>query len=144
MRTFHVLACGLAISMSFAPAMAASNPTPPPPLRGAQCLDPDQARGWVNTDGSHILVDAGRYKYRIEVAPACSALGYSQVIGFRGDPVLGRVCGGIGDAVITRDYPCRIERMELLSKEQYKDALADREANRKIRKAERAPKSKAP
>lgn len=131
----------LAASMALAPTVGASDPARAPTLRGGQCLDPNQARGWINVDDRHILVDAGRYKYRIEVAPACTALGFSQVIAFRGDPVLGRVCGGLGDAVITRDYPCRIMRMELLSKEQYKAALEDRRADRKVRKAERKSKS---
>ena len=55
---------------------------------------------------------------------------------------MGRVCGGLGDAVITRDYHCRIERMDLLNKQQYQQAVDDREAARKAREA--ALRSKAP
>ena len=141
MRTPAVLFLCLCLSLGMAAAAEAGNGVRPPLLRGMQCLDPDQARGWINEDDRHILVDAGRHKYRIEVASACTALGYSQIISFRGDPVLGRVCGGLSDAVITRDYPCRIEQVDLLSKEAYKQALTDREALRKARKAAR--KSKA-
>ena len=87
-------------------------------------------------------MDAGRYKYRMKVAPACTALSYSNFVGFRGDPITGRVCGGFRDAVLTRDYPCKIEGMQRLSKEEYEAMLkADKEA-RKARKAEKA-KAKA-
>ncbi len=129
-----VLAMGLATSAS-----AGSADTPI--LRGAQCLDPNFARGWVELDDRTILVDAGRNKYRIEVASACTSLGFSSLLVFRGDPVSGRVCGNLGDAILTRDYPCKIERMQLISKAEYKQAVDDRAAERKRRKAER--KSKA-
>ena len=129
-----VLAIGLATSAT-AGAPAA------PILRGSQCLDPDFARGWVELDDRTILVDAGRNRYRIEVGGACTSLSFSPLLVFRGDPVSGRVCGTLGDAILTRDYPCRIERMELISKAQYKQAIDDRAAERKRRKAER--KSKA-
>ena len=130
-----VLAVGLATSAS-----AASADTPI--LRGAQCLDPNFARGWVELDDRTILVDAGRNRYRIEVSGACTSLSFSSLLVFRGDPVSGRVCGTLGDAILTRDYPCKIERMQLISKAEYKQAVDDRAAERKRRKAER--KSKAP
>jgi hypothetical protein len=125
-------AVALLCCLALAPALAAPSPassTDPAQrtyLRGSQCLDPDFARGWIDDGDGRILVDAGRYKYRIEVAPACTALNYTQILRLRGDPVSGRVCGGLGDAVLTRDYPCRIESMELLSKEQYKQAVKAR------------------
>jgi len=129
-----VLALGLATSAS-----AGSPDTPI--LRGSQCLDPDFARGWVELDDRTILVDAGRHKYRIEVGGACTSLSFSSVLVFRGDPVSGRVCGNLGDAILTRDYPCKIERMQLISKAEYKQAIDDRAAERKRRKAERKSKS---
>lgn len=137
MRPLALLLCGLALSPALPAPVFAGELVRAPALRGAQCLDPERARTWVNEDERHLLVDSGRYKYRIEVAPACTALGYSQLIGFRGDPVLGRVCGGLGDAVLTRDYPCRIERMELLSKEQYRQAVKDRRSYRKFSRGTR-------
>lgn len=129
-----ILAIGLATAVS-------AHATQAPTLRGSQCLDPDFARGWVELDDRTILVDAGRNRYRIEVGGACTSLSFSPLLVFRGDPVSGRVCGTLGDAILTRDYPCRIERMELISKAQYKQAIDDRAAERKRRKAER--KSKA-
>ena len=117
-----VLALGLATSAS-----AGSADTPI--LRGSQCLDPNFARGWVELDDRTILVDAGRNRYRIEVGGACTSLSFSSLLVFRGDPVSGR------------DYPCKIERMQLISKAEYKQAIDDRAAERKRRKAER--KSKA-
>jgi hypothetical protein len=89
-------------------------------LRGAECLDPGMARSWIDLDSRNLLVDAGRYKYRVEVSPACSALDWSHMLVFRGDPISGRVCGTLGDAILTRDYPCTIQDMHLLDAEQYK------------------------
>lgn len=129
-----LLALGLATSAS-----AGSADTPI--LRGSQCMDPNFARGWVELDDRTILVDAGRNRYRIEVGGACTSLSFSSLLVFRGDPVSGRVCGSLGDAILTRDYPCKIERMQLISKAEYKQAIDDRAAERKRRKAER--KSKA-
>ncbi|MFT3805310.1 DUF6491 family protein [Arenimonas sp.] len=130
--------CGLAHASS------ASAPAEPPAstriLPVAQCLDPQMARGWTQMDNGDLLVDAGRNKYRMRVAPACTALSYSNFVGFRGDPITGRVCGGFRDAVLTRDYPCKIEGMQRLSKEEYEATLkADKEA----RKARKTSKEKA-
>lgn len=132
--------CGLA--QASGTATPAAKPASPRILPVAECLDPQMARGWIQADNGDLLVDAGRYKYRMKVAPACTALSYSNFVGFRGDPITGRVCGGFRDAVLTRDYPCKIEGMQRLSKEEYEAMLkADKEA-RKARKAEKA-KAKA-
>jgi hypothetical protein len=40
-------------------------------LRGSECLEPDSARGFVGLDDRHLLIDAGRNRYLIQVAPAC-------------------------------------------------------------------------
>lgn len=130
-------ATGLALCLAALPALAAA-PKPAPAaapnfLRGSDCLDPDMARSWIEIDNRTLLVDAGRRKYRIEISPACSALGYSPWLGFKGDPVNGRVCGTLGDAVVTRDYTCRIQRMELLDKAQYKLALEQRKSKSRQR-----------
>lgn len=130
---FFVLALG-AVTPTSASAPEA------PFLRGSQCLDPDFARTWVELDDRTILVDAGRHHYRIEVAPACTSLGFTNLLVFRGDPISGRVCGHLGDAILTRDYPCKIERMQLISKAQYKQAIGDRALERKQRKIERRSK----
>lgn len=106
-------------------------------LRGVQCLDPAMARSWIDIDDDTLLVDAGRYKYRIQVSGACSALDWSPVLLFRGDPVTGRVCGNLGDAILTRDYPCTIVDMQVLDKEQYKALVREYEDTRKSRRAAR-------
>lgn len=89
-------------------------------LRGSECLDPGMARSWIDLGHGALLVDGGRHQYRIQVSGACSALGWSQLLVFRGDPVGGRVCGGVGDAIVTRDYPCQILDLQLLDAQQYK------------------------
>jgi Family of unknown function (DUF6491) len=103
-------------------------------LRGAQCLDPAMARSWMDLDRDTLLVDAGRNKYRIEVSGACSAVDWSPVLVFRGDPITGRVCGNLGDAILTRDYPCSIRGMQLLDKEQYKALIKQHGLDRKARR----------
>ncbi len=115
-------------------AMSAAAPI----LRGQECLDPRFARGWVYIDDHHILVDAGRYRYRIEFSSSCRDLAYAPVIGFRGDPIGGRVCGSAFDSVLTRDIPCRIERMDLLSREEYKAIEGKRARDRAERRRVRA------
>lgn len=131
---------GLALAAT-ATAVRASDPPPRQILRGGDCLDPQMARGWTQLDDGDLLVDAGRHKYRLTLAAACTAADYSNTIQFRGDPVSGRVCGGIQDMVVTRDYPCRIERMQLLDKAQYAQALQDDKEARKARRAARKAKA---
>lgn len=108
------------------------------PLHGSQCLDPTRARGWTHLDDSHILIDAGRDKYWVEFYGTCPGLGFTSNILFRGDPISGRVCGSFTDSVLTREQPCRIGRMKLLSKQEYRRALNDYDTNRKAKKAARA------
>lgn len=139
------LAVGLSLGGLAQAAGSAAVQAPAPvsgykPLPLAECLDPERARGWTQVDNGDLMVDAGRYKYRVRVASACTALGYSNILGFRGDPISGRVCGNIRDAVLTRDYPCKIESVQRLSKEEYDAVLkADKEA----RKARKTSKAKA-
>ena len=101
-------------------------------LRGGDCLATDRMRGWTDIDETHILVDAGRNKYRIEIAPGCSGIGFEHSIGFKGEPIFNLVCG-VGDQVIVRDFTCSIETMQLLSSDQYKQAVRDRAAEKKAR-----------
>jgi hypothetical protein len=110
------LATSLALCLAALPALADA----PRMLRGADCLDPGMARNWTELDNRTILVDAGRRKYRIGITPGCAAIGFSPSLGFKGDPVSGRVCGGVSDLIITREYSCRIERMELIDAAQFK------------------------
>ncbi|HMB55754.1 MAG TPA: DUF6491 family protein, partial [Arenimonas sp.] len=115
-----------------APADTTATPTTSAkPLRGQECLNPVMARSFVFVDDQHVLVDAGQRKYRIEVSRSCTALSYTNQLAFRGDPATNQVCGSIGDAIITRDYPCKINRIELLSSAEHKQAVQDAEAERK-------------
>ena len=134
-----VLAAALcAPACAAAPAAPPGSPAATPYLRGSQCLEPAFARGFVGLDDRRLLVDGGRNRYRIEVSQACWNLDFASAIGFRGDPVTGRVCGGVSDAILVRgEPPCRIERMEVLSKEQYQAALRERDEWRRARRAER-------
>lgn len=104
-------------------------------LRGSQCLDPEMARGWLDLNEHQLLVDTGRFKYLVELAGRCPALQWTHTLVFRGDPVRGRICGGVGDVVHTRDYPCRVQGLSLLDDAQY-DALRD--ARSRARQAARA------
>jgi hypothetical protein len=129
--------------MVLAASTLAAAPAAPPRqdtrwLRGGQCLDPAYARGFIGLDDRRLLVDAGRNRYLVEVSPSCWNLDFANAIGFRGDPVSGKVCGGLLDAVLMRgEPPCRIERMELLSKEQYQAALREREEWRRAQREQR-------
>ena len=141
MRTTSLLAscllCATAQPFAASPPPAAGSRAPM--LRGHDCLEPSFARGFVSLDDRNLLVDAGRNRYRIEVSPSCWNLHTANVVGFRGDPISNRVCGAAMDAVLVRgSVPCRIEGLHLLSKEAYRQALHDREAWRRQRKAERA------
>lgn len=106
-------------------------------LRGSQCLDPTFARGWVYLDDRHILVDAGRNRYSIEFSNYCQDIAYTPVIAFRGESISGRVCGGPFDSVITRDIPCRIQSMQLITREEYKAIESEHARARAERRAAR-------
>jgi hypothetical protein len=139
-----VLAVPAASSIA-APAAPAAAPVEPRFLRGSECLDPSFARSFTTIDNRSLVVDAGRYLYLIEVPTSCWALDYTNMITFRGDPISRRVCGGGFDAVLSRNEPpCRIERMSILSKDEYKAALLRREQwlneRHEARRARRAQK----
>jgi hypothetical protein len=134
----YCLPAGFLLAALCLPAHAAAQATPRPLPRGNQCLDPAQARGFVDLDQRRLLVDAGRKRYLIHLAPACWKLDLANAIGLRGDPVTGRVCGGMLESVLVRgEVPCRIEGMEVLSNEQYQAALREREQLRRGRRAAR-------
>jgi len=97
------------------------------PLKGSQCLDPSFTRSFITVDDKHLLVDGGRHRYLIEVSGACWNLDFANAIGFRGDPISGRVCGSPFDAILVRgNPPCLINNMSIISKEEYKAAMQRR------------------
>ena len=130
--TLALLACAACASTPTARATAASasgarpQPVRLEPLRGPDCLDPDFARSWTDLDERHLLVDAGRLKYLIELPANCSPVHWSPFLLLRGAPISGRVCGSLGDAVITREHTCRIESMRLVDEVEYKALLESR------------------
>lgn len=135
MKTVFAASC---LALALASVVSASEPAANKPvLRGNQCLDPAYTRSWLDLDDDTLIVDTGRYRYRIEVSRSCTALSYTQALTFRGDPITGRVCGGVGDAVITRDYPCNVLSIELLDKQEYKALVDQYTLDRKQRRTAR-------
>ena len=132
------LAAALALPAAAPAAPVAPPISPRPPmLHGSQCLDPDYARGWVYLDDANLLVDTGRHRYHIELNSLCRDMAWAPVIAFRGDPTTGYVCGNALDAVITRERPCTIRSMSLVTKEEYKALEQQHRGHRKDRRVPR-------
>jgi hypothetical protein len=114
-----------------APAVAGESGAPAPrdALRGADCLDPSSARTWDYVSGDELLVDAGRRKYRVHLAEHCTELGHGSVIAFKGDHVSSRVCGNVGEEVRVGRMSCRIERLELIDAEAYREATTGKQGS---------------
>ncbi len=125
----RLLTAALPVLVLIGPAVAGEPATPRMALTGADCLDPSAVRSWHYVDGSELLVDAGRRKYRITLAESCTELGGAASIGFRGDSVSGRVCGNFGERVITKRMACRIDRVQLLDDATYREATATPKAS---------------
>lgn len=130
MRISTILFSLLALA-PFASAAAADEHAPAPrnALRGADCLDPSAARTWDYVSGDELLVDAGRRKYRVRLAEHCTELGHGSVIAFKGDYVSGRVCGNVGEEVRVGRMSCRIERLELIDAEAYREATTGKKGS---------------
>jgi hypothetical protein len=118
----------LALLAGTAYATVAGAPDAPPrpraALQGADCLDAARMRSWHFVDSTQLLVDAGRRKYRISLAESCTALGSAASISFSGDRVSGRVCGNFGERVLAGRMACRIDRVELLDDEAFREAAS--------------------
>jgi hypothetical protein len=139
MRKISLLGALLLVAATLPASASHRDGQPPAPvLRGADCLDPYMARGFTDLDRNRLLVDAGRRRYLIEVYGSCWNINHATLLVFRGDPIANRVCGTAFDAVIPNGgHPCRIERMELLSKDEYKALLQQKEELRRARRADR-------
>ena len=85
MRIRPLLPALLIAAFALPGAGAASDREHPraPPLRGGECLDPNMARSFTELDDNRLLVDAGHYRYLIEVSSGCWNLRNTPVIGFR-------------------------------------------------------------
>lgn len=126
MRVIPALFSLMALASPIAAAADAA-PAPRNALRGADCLDPSMARTWDYVSGDELLVDAGRRKYRVHLSEHCTELGHGSVIRFKGDAVSGRVCGNAGEAVRAGRMSCRIDRLELIDAETYREATTGRQ-----------------
>jgi hypothetical protein len=141
MRNIVMLSVALGLAIPTAQAgETAAPPDKPRPLTGLRCLTPDRSSGWTYLDDSHILIDGGNRKYRMEFDQACWGLKFEMSLAFKGDPFTGRVCGDLGDEVITKTQHCRIKSMEIITTEQYRQAIRDNKAAIEARKLERASK----
>jgi len=110
--------------------------TPAKKLEGNQCLTPSQVRSTITLSDREVLVDGGRYRYRIVTDQNCSDLGITTDVRFRGGAMSTKVCGGgdVREAVISKKDVCRIGRIEIIDKAVF-DAGAD--AHHEQLKAER-------
>ena len=139
MRHASLLLLSLALSAPIALADApVAEPAKPHALNGFHCLEPGPSTGWTYLDDSHILIDGGNRKYKLEFTEACWGIKFENSLAFRGDSFSGRVCGDLGDEVITEHMHCRIKHLELISTDQYRQTIRDNKAAIAARKAERA------
>jgi hypothetical protein len=132
------LVLSLPVAVQASDEAAAAPAAAQTPLRGADCLDPARTRSYLMTGDKEVIVDAGKRKYRLSIGQSCPALSYTQAISFRGDQIDGRLCGGINDAVVTSDYPCKVDRIELITDEQYRAASDAYVAERKAKRDKKA------
>ena len=140
-----LLSLALAAPLALAEEPAAAT-TKPQTLTGFHCLEPGPSTGWTYLDDSNILIDGGNRKYKLEFTEACWGIKFDNSLAFRGDSFNGRVCGDLGDEVITEHMHCRIKHLEIISTDQYRQIIQDNKAAIAARKAERAraKESKAP
>jgi len=113
-------------------ARPAAGDSPRTVLHPSECLDPALARGWTYVDDDELLVDAGRRKYRVRLAELCFGLGTSPALHFQGDAVSNRVCGHAGEYVVVSRQRCRIQAVERLDDETYRQAAGAGEAKGRI------------
>ena len=147
---FVALLAGLACSALAAAAPLQDSPRPDgvsgigtrtAPLRPlAECLDPQQARGWSVINNDEIVVDAGRRKYHITLASHCPDLNWTQLLRFRTGGGTDRICGYAMEAVLPDTkggilIPCSIGSISVIDKDRYRALTTDASAQRKARKA---------
>lgn len=89
------------------------------------CLNPAQVRGWSLLPDDHVLVDAGRQRFVIELAEACPGLDHNPFLGFISQRPDSRVCGQRGDQLVPHGSaagarpPCPIHRLRLVEEIEY-------------------------
>jgi len=120
----HVLPLLVLVSLAACSTNPQATPRAGVTLHPSECLDPDLARSWTEVDSTTLLVDAGPRKYRVRLAESCFSLGTSPDLRFVGDSISNRVCGHVGEYVVSGRQRCRIDRVERLDEAAYKQALA--------------------
>lgn len=98
-------------------------------LEGNHCLSPSQVRSTVALSDREVLVDGGRFRYRIVTEANCSGLDDTIDVRFRGGAMSTKLCGGgdVREAVISKKDVCRVGRIEIIEKEVF-DTAADKHA----------------
>jgi hypothetical protein len=100
---------------------ALAQPPRPPPIRPVtQCIDPDHVRGWRMLDTHSIVVVEGDRHYIVTTRVRCGAL--ARTMGLRlSTHSYGRVCGDTGEVIEIDGTRCPIDRVQLLSNEEYEE-----------------------
>lgn len=120
----HFLSLLVLIPLAACSTTGQTTPRPGAIAHPSECLDPDLARSWSEVDSTTLLVDAGSRKYRVLLAESCFSLGTSPELRFIGDSISNRVCGHVGEYVVSGRQRCRIQRVERLDDATYQQALA--------------------
>jgi type II secretory pathway component PulK len=97
------------------------------------CLDSSRVRNWVVMNDETLLLDLGRKKYRLHLQQACFNLSSSPTLQFNGDPVSGRVCGSLLDAIQVQGEQCRISKIEEIDKQIFNDAQNKKKVSLKLK-----------
>jgi hypothetical protein len=102
------------------------------------CLNPAHVRGWSLLPDDHVLVDAGKRRFLIELSQTCAGLDHNPFLGFISHRPDSRVCGQRGDQLVPhgsaagRRPPCPIQRVRLLDDAEYANELERRVQNNGI------------
>lgn len=120
MRRALLLLCLLPLTSLAAPTPAGATAAAPTARAGRTCLDPAFVRSWKSVDDRTLLVDAGSRHYRVTLIDVCSTLDISSELRLRGDAITGRLCGFVGETVQARDEVCRVDRIETIDAETYR------------------------
>lgn len=141
MRRALLLLCLLPLSSLAAPAPGAPA-TAATTRSGPPCLDPAFVRSWKSVDDRTLLVDAGSRHYRISLLNDCPTLSIASELRLRGDNITGRLCGFVGETVQVRNEVCRVQRIDLIDAETYRQQGKRKAAAAKPDQPERPPEAK--
>jgi hypothetical protein len=115
--------CALLMTAIVTPTLAAAP---------AECLHPAKVRGWKLLPDAHVLVDAGRERFVIELSGDCPGLGDNPFLGFISDRTDSLVCGIRGDRLVPHGSaagsrpPCPIRQLRVVDDVEYANQLQRR------------------